>query len=211
MVDESITQIRIALLIIFKSVGLALLLGFLYIIRSLASSAAERRKNLRGDGKTFNRLLLALSISDVVVSLMFFIGTWVVPKYDAEQPWTKGHRYAEDEFYAIFPYASGNDVTCSAQGFLILLGQNAAICLTGSISIQYVLTVRFEWREAAMVKVEKILLCWSFVYPLVFATTALSLDVIGVKYSGWCWLSGGKDIFVYAGTSVFVVTLGLHP
>ena len=108
-VHESLAQIRIAILIIFNIDGLASLLGSLYIIHSLAGSAAERRKNLRGNGKTFNRLLLALSISDMIASLMYFIGTWAIPKYDAEQPWTLGLRFTEDEFYAFYPYASGND------------------------------------------------------------------------------------------------------
>ena len=57
---------------------------------------------------TFNRLLLALSVSDIVVSAAWFFSTWALPK--------KAPPGIDQEYYEYeFPYTAGSIGTCSAQ------------------------------------------------------------------------------------------------
>ena len=60
----------------------------------------------------YNRLILAISIFDVTSSIGHMLGPLLIPEeYDEDIPW-----------------ASGNDSTCIAQGFLVQLSIVAPIC-----------------------------------------------------------------------------------
>ena len=91
--------------IIPKIAGLLSMLGSSYIIYSIVGT---RRGRVHKFKSTFNRLLVALSVFDLISSFANFLSHWMFPV---------------DEFPGIdpewhdvtFPYASGNDTTCSMQ------------------------------------------------------------------------------------------------
>jgi len=61
------------LAIMVKCTAVPSILGSSYI-------AYEVLKNKRKRGKTYHRLLLAMSISDIMSSTAIFVGSWAIPK-----------------------------------------------------------------------------------------------------------------------------------
>ena len=79
--------------------------------------------------KMTNRVILALSISDIIFSACCNIfGTW---------PVTQGLVYGSSE----------NQVTCTDQGFLIMFSVYCDALYNMTLELKYLLQVRYEWSE----------------------------------------------------------------
>ena len=194
---EKNAKIHMTIVLVKQFVGLASFFGSAYIIFGLAGSAFKRRKNLQGQGKTFNRFFIGLSIYDLVASAMFFLSTWLIPSYSSLEP--KMQATIDKESYdTYFPYASGNYVSCVIQGFLLSVGQFGAVGFTGGISLQYVLQVSCGWRDQQMATFEKIVLVWSILYSLVLGFLLLFNKSIGLtEPNGFCWIGPTPFYCVY--------------
>ena len=101
------SQIRIRKLIalIPMVTGSLSFFGSSYIVYSLVALKLGRTKKLK---TTFNRLLLALSISDMISSFATCLSHWVFPKEEFPGIDPEWHEFT-------FPYASGTNNTCSFQ------------------------------------------------------------------------------------------------
>ena len=88
-----------------KIPALLSMIGSSYIIHSMIGTERLRNQKLKS---TFNRLFLLLSITDIFSSLGLFFTTWMIPKETDEGFW----QYRWD---IEFPYAAGNQATCSFQ------------------------------------------------------------------------------------------------
>ena len=189
--DETDLKLRKAIAIIPKFVGLFSLLGSCYIVHSLAGTASARRSNLgeKPGRNTFNRFLLGLSIGDIVASLAFFMSTWMIPKYDSsDETLVIIFRGSEQLYYDYFPYASGNRWTCAMQGFFVQFGLFLSVAFTGCISLQYVFTVRLQWREAQMKFVERICIFSTIVLGLVFAIVPTVTGTMNASTAGFWYV-----------------------
>ena len=193
LVGERGKAMKVAIQVILRVVGLASFLGSMYIIHSLAGSRTRCEKNLKQQPRSrtnvvFNRLFLALSISDAVSSFMFFLASWMIPSYDA---WEEGvmKPWSEALYYDFFPWASGTMGTCYFQGIVLYFNQSVSVSLTGAVALQYVLTVCFEWKHDKMLIFEKVMYAWSITLPLITCIIALAKDAVGATVTGFCWIS----------------------
>jgi len=120
--------------------------------------------------KTANRLMLGLSTFDALHSIAYAMTTLVSPR--------------DSKFYG----AIGNDRTCSAQGFLLILGLAVPMYNT-SLSLFYLLIIRFNVRRATFsAKIEPFLHAVSILAPLTLAIVSLSVGGINSE-SVACYLS----------------------
>ena len=151
-------QYRISLALIYKFLGLASMLGSTYVIYSIVGKKYRSRENLK---TTYNRLLIALSVADILSSFALFLSTWPIPKNppisdyddtalstgemsDTLSRWMANYSSLWDK---LFPYASGTIGSCNFQGFILQLGQLSSVLFTGSIALQYVFAVRLRWSK----------------------------------------------------------------
>ena len=107
----------------------------------------------------YTRLLLGLSVSDIVCSLSVSIGGFMRPQ---DSPRV---------------YALGNDTTCSVSGFFTQVSYGALL-YNAMLSFYFLLTARFGWSNKDLSKwLEPLMHVFSIGYPLVTATAGLILDV----------------------------------
>mmetsp|Transcript_17872 Transcript_17872/g.44554 ORF Transcript_17872/g.44554 Transcript_17872/m.44554 type:complete len:844 (+) Transcript_17872:162-2693(+) len=120
----------------------------------------------------YNRLLLAMSIADILSSIGHMLGPLPIPEeYDYE-----------------VTYAEGNVTTCNAQGFLVQLGIVAPVYHV-FLSIYYLLLVKFEVTQDKIVKyAEPLMHSTAILVGFGTGTASIALDL----YTGnllWCWIA----------------------
>ena len=145
------------------------ILGSLYIIKHVLSKP-ERR------GAVFHRILLGLSIYDLVSSIAMFLGSWPIPR-------------GSPGVYL----AGGNDATCSAQGFFVQLTVGTPL-YNASLATYYFLVVHLGWKEYQLREVEWALHWLPNAFALVTAIAAAATGSYG-NSKIWCWIVSSKDAF----------------
>jgi hypothetical protein len=129
-----------------------------------------RRRRKTKDQNTYHRLMIGLSVCDVLMSAGLFTSTWPMPK---ETPNVWG--------------AVGTVESCEAVGFLEQAGV-AAVMYNGSLSTYYLLRIRYGWTASQIARVEP----WMHAIPLIFglATMIASLK-LNLFNSGLfdCWIA----------------------
>ncbi|CAB9527021.1 expressed unknown protein [Seminavis robusta] len=151
-----------ALALLPKFSGFLSLCGSLYIVQHVLRSR-ERR------GFVYHQILMAMSCSDVLGSSMYVLSTWPIPRGDAV-------------------FAVGNQATCNAQGTLDQFASLTTPLFTGSLSIYYLLVIRYGWREEQVQRHRH----WFFVIPFAMGvTTALAgLGLELYNSADWvCWIA----------------------
>lgn len=122
--------------------------------------------------RVYHRLVLGLSVSDMIASIVNILSTWPIPEGTAN-----------------VYLASGTTQTCTAQGFFNELGNLATPLYNTSLCAYYVLVVRNGWvEERIRRKVEPIM----HVIPIIIASTIAILGLVFDLYnaSGWlCWIA----------------------
>ena len=105
--------------------------------------------------KMTNRIILALSISDIIFSTICHIfGMWPVPQ---------GLVYG----------SSGNQGTCTAQGFLIIFSAYCAALYNMTLALTYLLQVRYGWSEEKIRRYQPFLIFIPIFVGLVLATSII--------------------------------------
>ena len=162
---------QIALAIIPKITSALSILGSVYITQHILRS--PKRRSL-----CYHRILLGMSIMDIISSSRNFMSTWILPKETGA--WG----------------AVGTVGTCTAGGFF---GQGASISsalYNGSLALFYLLTVKYSWKDDAFgaygggkfSKIEPFL----HAVPLGFgwATAIAGLPLLLYNPIGWtCWIA----------------------
>jgi len=119
---------------------------------------------------THSRLLLGMSICDIIGSTTFFMSTWPIPD--------------EDPIYG----AIGNYHTCLIQGFLSQFSVSVA-CYNAALSVYYIFYIRFGWTaQRIRLRIEPFL---HFVPVMIATSTAimgLALNLYNNDKSK-CWIS----------------------
>mmetsp|Transcript_6128 Transcript_6128/g.11622 ORF Transcript_6128/g.11622 Transcript_6128/m.11622 type:complete len:551 (+) Transcript_6128:489-2141(+) len=160
----SYTSQQIVLATLPKFTSTLSILGSAYILQYILRHPQKRKT-------VFSRLMVALSTSDVVASICFFLGTWPVP------------------VGTVGAYgAVGTTQTCTTQGFF---GQAAYMCTplyNGVLSLYYLLVIRYRWREDELKRIEVYLLV---VPPLVAGGIAIAGLVLQLyNFANFiCWIA----------------------
>lgn len=123
--------------------------------------------------RVYHRLVLGLSISDMIASVVNILSTWPTPS----------------AYSPTIYLASGTTRTCTAQGFFNELGNVATPLYNASLCAYYVLVIRNGWAEDRIrSKAEPAM----HVVPVVVASTIAILGLPFTLYnnSGWlCWIA----------------------
>jgi hypothetical protein len=156
---------QVALAIAPKITGSLSICGSSYIIYDCL-----RRKERR-ERTTFHRLMIGLSISDILMTIGLFTSTWFMP---ADTPNVYG--------------AIGNVHTCEAVGFVEQWGV-AAVMYNASLSIYYLVRIKYGWTPT---RIKRRAEPWLHIVPLVFAlATSVACLALDLFNSGLfdCWIA----------------------
>jgi len=125
----------------------------------------------KGKRSTHHRILLGMAICDVFVSIVFFLGTWPIP------------RGSPNAFAAI-----GNQATCNFQGFFSQFSLAVAM-YNASLSFYYVCKIRLGWSEEFITKkVEPCLHILPLTIGIATSVAAWALKLY--NNDSWeCWIS----------------------
>lgn len=121
----------------------------------------------------YTRLLLAMSISDILFSVTIAVAAFLRPQETSKRIW-----------------AFGTDASCSAIGFLNQMS-TSAILYNGMLSLYFLLTARFGFKNAYIAKrIEPWMHCFAILYPLITATVGAVEGAYGeMSVNGLvCWV-----------------------
>jgi hypothetical protein len=154
-----------AVAILPKFAAFPSILGSLFIVQHVLRS--KKRRN-----RVYHRILLFMNINDFIWSIKAFVSTWPIP---------------DGTFYV--HGAHGTTGTCTAAGFLGQGGSLTSILYNGSLTLFFLLVVRYGWKEAYIKrKVEP----WLHAVPFAvgWSTAIAGLPLTLYNAFGWtCWIN----------------------
>jgi hypothetical protein len=146
------------------------------------SNNTRKRKQAKRN-HPYHRLLLAMSIYDILEGFWNFTSTWPIPRDTPNRLW-----------------ASGTIGTCSAQGFFLQLALAVPV-YNAFLAMYYMLVINFRFTEGTLVRyVEPAMHIFAGI--MAFGT---AIPVTGLGYMNdanlWCWIAsypvGCKDTVTY--------------
>ena len=131
------------------------------------------RKSKMGKQLTMLQILMGMSLSDIVASFTFLVGTWAIPSDN------------DDDAYK----AMGNEATCRVQGFLIQMFGSAVPLYNLCLAVYSYLAINKHWTEDDFSKRR-----WRFhILPGTFGGLTGLYGLIDDQYHPaglWCWFAG---------------------
>lgn len=121
-------------------------------------------------GLVYHRLLLVMSICDVILSSLLFLSSWPIPS-------------GTPNVYG----AIGNTATCSAQGFFIQIAAVSQL-YNAYLAIYFLLIIRYSWSETQIKKLEPYVHGFSFLFAFGTASAGLALKLFN-SANTWCWIA----------------------
>ena len=176
------------MVILTRIMGILSFMGSLYVVIGLTWKRSKRIKNMKS---TFNRLLLILSIFDMISSIAFFFANWPIPASPPNDGMYDGQVYISQKAWdSRYPGSKTIDskAACSTQGFFIHFGILGSTFATGFIALQTLLMVRYSWTERQMRKAEKVFFTILAIYPLTTAIVATSMGLMNPLPTAFCWI-----------------------
>ena len=139
--------------------------GFISVLSSsmIAISVLRDKQKIT---KSYHRLLLGMSLVDVLVSFWESLSTWPMPQDSSAM------------------FASGNMATCSVQGFFVQVYIVSSF-YSVSLAIYYTLVLRYDWSEAQVRKLEPYLHSVPLLWGLGTAIIGIPLKVYNP--AGFWW------------------------
>ena len=144
--------------------------------------------------QTYHRLLLGISVCDLSASFWLALSTWPIPK-------------EENALWAV-----GNTTSCTVQGFFTQAGISSSF-YNASLSIYYLLVVRFNYKEHQLHRIEYALHSVPILWALGTAVTGLVLQDVYGNANLWCWVSQSAETFRWVAfygplwTMILIVTI----
>ena len=112
----------------------------------------------------FSRLLFGLCLADFLASAALFMGSWPIPQDSFHMP--------------NLVWNVGNQITCTVQGFFLQTFYIASIFYTASISVNFLLCVKYQWTEDQLrQRVEIYLHAVSWLVPVTLSILCLIFDL----------------------------------
>ena len=132
------------------------------------------KKRLAADPKrrTYHRLILGLSITDLIASIAMFFSTWPIPQDSPSGEYS----------------ASGTIATCDTQGFFIQLGGVSSPIYNAFLAVYYFLVVKYGYKQSDFIKLERIF----HVLPWLIGITTATASLVLQQYNSanlWCWIA----------------------
>ncbi len=140
---------------------------------SLFSSSAIIIKTCHktaNDRSVLDRIMIGLSVTDIIISINYFLGTWLIPSG------TVG------DFGPIYG-AFGTDATCKISGFFTQYAV-ASTMYNASLATYFLLTIHYNKHERDLEKVER----WFHIIPTSFAIFTSVFALIFDMYQSVEWL-----------------------
>ena len=147
---------QVALALTPKITGFLSLLGSSYIIYD---AFRKLQNGKRKDMAIYHRILIGLSIFDLLASIAYFMSTWPMPS---------------DTRYTV--WATGTDATCSAAGFFVQ-GTSVAVIYSASLSTYYLLKIRYGMAQTQLLRIEPILHLVPITFGISTMVTGLAMDL----------------------------------
>lgn len=170
----SVTSREVAIATVPKVTGALSMAGSGWITYEVLSDPHKRHK-------TYHRLVVLLSICDIISSFSYFLSTWPIPQGE-NVGWKSPYHYQ----------AVGNAATCTAQGFGIQFGVTTAF-FNIMLAIHYLLVIKFNYTESALKKKEPFLWGTALVVGLGLSVPGLVLQIYN-NSNLWCWISPNWDL-----------------
>ena len=104
----------------------------------------------------YHRIILTLSLMDIIGSLALFMSTWPIPKDTVHDDWIWGN--------------VGNQITCDIQGYFVQSSVLSVSISTSFLCIYFMLLIRYKWSERRLRRMElvmRMIICFIFVISLV--------------------------------------------
>ncbi|CAB9496085.1 expressed unknown protein [Seminavis robusta] len=166
----------------------------LSLIGSTGIITVARRK-LTSHNPVYQRLMISLSTSDVMLSLVLIAGRWMVPSSTGD------------------PLAKGNTTTCTILGIFVLITGLSTCIMCNYLSVYFLLTTKYGWREWEISqKLEKPAYALGFVIVATYVSCAAGLETIHPPPNvGLCsgFGEGPKyDAFIWIYTSILTIFAG---
>lgn len=135
--------------------------------------------------KAIGKILLSMSVSDIIYSLAWFLSTWPSPK--------------GDEYWYLYQNV-GTTATCTFQGFLYQFGFVASPLFNMNLAVFYLLIVKYNFTENRLKQLEKWVhgIIWLFV--LIASLYPIPLQLYNNNWE-FCWFDSYppdcKDSWTY--------------
>jgi len=156
---------QVSLAIVPRITAVPTIFGSGYIVQNVVRNPQKR-------GLLYHRILLLMSLMDLVSGIRSFIGTWPVPK---GTPGSYG--------------AIGTTQTCTAHGSFGHGSFLSSSLYNGSLATYYVLSIAYGWSETRCKRVEPCLHAIPLLIGWGTAIAALPLTLFNsIVYS--CWIAG---------------------
>ena len=158
------TQAR-ALSVLPHIMGIPSIIGSAFIVQQVLRSPRRR-------GRIYHRLLCSMSAMDFIFAVKHFLGIWPAPD-GTPNAWG----------------AVGTTATCDAAGFAGQGSGLSSILYKGSLTVYFLLTIRFGWSETQIKTLEPSMHVVAMVIGWGTAIAALPLELynsIGIT----CWIGG---------------------
>lgn len=126
----------------------------------------------KGKGTAIQRALVGMSVVDVLASFAWGLSTWAVPE-------------------GTTPLARGNVVSCNFQGFLLQFAIGAPL-YNCSLSLYYVLVIRYNWTNERLAKIERFVHAFIITFTLGTSIAGLPLTMYN-NFGTVCWVMGSPQ------------------
>jgi hypothetical protein len=129
-----------------------------YIVHSIITDDKRRKR-------TKDRLIMSMSVFDILYSLANFVGTWAFPSENIVS--VRG--------------SIGTDLTCDIEGFLMAHSGSSVLMYNMAMAFYFLLVVKFNYTDSKMKRLEPYFHFICIVYPLIGAILAVVFDAIHPK------------------------------
>lgn len=158
MSEEQDTTFQDNLAILYMAFSVPSIIGSVYIMQTVLKSKRRR-------GSVFHRLMLGMASIDFVYGLYTLFGPIALPAPD------------QLDGFVVNSFARGSWKAYNAISYVGQAARIASILYNGTLTIYYLLTIRFRWTEQKSRRVE----VWFHIIPIVSgmvtATVAISLGM----------------------------------
>lgn len=163
--SDSFSDLQLSVIAIVPKIS-----GFLSMIGSICIIFSSRTNLIRSNIQ--KRLLIGLSIADILHSSSFILSTWPVPKYASE-------------IYNI-KFNIGNSTTCNLQGFVQLTGTLSVALYNAFLCIYYYISVRSNNMSDQKIatRIEPIFHTIALIIPIIFSVYALRQEMFNPSSTG---------------------------
>ena len=187
---EAYVRTRKATMIVPKLFAMLSFVGSFLLVRELAGTRRARETKLK---LSFFRILLLLSVFDMISSFGFFLTDWPIPKSQLLKPYyepgTRAYCWYTSWYNQLFPYASGNAVTCTIQGLCIHIGMLGSVFLVAGMSLNCYVTVKFNWREARLKQAERVFFPSAVLFTVGSGIYLAFIKQFNPMGSGFCYIA----------------------